>query len=253
MKKSTLVSRRALSVVRWSLLAVFCVAVLNACANRGMMVSTGTGGAGGDITGGSGGSGSGGDGTGGAGTGGDVGTGGVPVDSSVDSVDARDASGDRSCGTTATFTFEGGTQGARLGATGATKSITSSTTNHYCGTRALEIATGFSGTTGSTTKSEVFIDLATGQQNLTGKTITIHVAASPAPMPSAYLSLTLITGSGSIDLKPSIRPLTADWQTQSYDLAATDGGVMMVMSLDIQIFDTNGYNGSIFIDDIDIR
>ena len=265
MRKFTLVSRRARWLVRWarwSLLAVFCVAVLNACANRGMMTPTpsGTGGSGDDAgTGGTGGD----MGTGGSGggTGGIIGTGGSGggvVDSGpdtlADAVDARDATADHSCSPAAMFTFEAGVQGARLGAMqGGAKSITNSTADHYCGTRALEITTGFSGTSGNTTKGEVFIDLAAAQQNLTGKTITIHVAAVPEPMPSAYLSLTLTTGSGSIDLKPSIRQLTSDWQTQSYPLTGTDGGLMMVMNLDIQIFDTNGYSGKIYIDDIDIR
>ncbi len=258
MNKFSLVSPRVRLIARWSFLAVSCVAILNACANRGMMSPSGSGGTGGGQTG-SGGAGSGGDmGTGGTGSGGDMGTGGTPIDSNVDMMsmdapDARDVNNDHAC-PSATFTFESGTSGASLGTMqAAARSITSSTANHYCGTHALEISTTFTGTSGNTIKGEVFIDLMAAQQNLTGKTITIHVAAVPEPMPSAYLSLTLITGTGSIDLKPSVRPLTSDWQTQSYPLAGTDGGVMTVMRLDIQIFDTNGYNGKIYIDDIDIR
>ncbi|HVR60620.1 MAG TPA: hypothetical protein VMU50_01910, partial [Polyangia bacterium] len=90
------------------------MAVLTACANRGMTVNMGTGGASGDGSGGAGGGGdgTGGSGSGGSGSGGAIGTGGAPVvDSSADATDARDASADHSCSATAaTFNFESGVQ-----------------------------------------------------------------------------------------------------------------------------------------------
>jgi hypothetical protein len=264
MKNFSLLSRRSRRLARWLLLASFCAAIAGACANRGMMAvpSTGTGGNSGSGglpgTGGSmgtGGAGSGGDGSGGAGSGGD-GSGGAAVDAPpdlspmADAMDARDASTDHAC-PTATFTFESGTSGAHLGTMqAAAQSVTSSIANHYCGQHALEITTAFSGTSGNTTKAEVLIDLAAGQQNLANKMITIHVAAIPESMPSTYMALTLITGTGNNTLTPSIRPLTSDWQTQTYTAPAS---ATMVSSIDIQIFDTNNYVGKIYIDDLDIR
>ena len=155
-----------------------------------------------------------------------------------------------------TFTFESGTSGARLGTTTGTaaKSVTTSMTNRYCGQRSLEISTTFSAMTGPTTKGEVLIDLTGAQQNLSGKTITINVSAIPEPMTSAYVALTLTTSVGSMTLVPTIKPLTSDWTTQSYKLpAGADGGVMMVSTIAIQIFDFSNYDGKIYIDDLDIR
>jgi hypothetical protein len=251
-------------LVRLPVLLIFYIALPGACANRGMVVSADGGGSGG--TGGSGGAlgGSGGDSTGSGGSGGEAsggsgGGGGANVDTAPmmdaasDAKDVRDVSTDHAC-PTATFTFESG-MSAKLGTAGtAAKSITTSTGNRYCGQRSLEISTTFSGTLGPSTKGEVLIDLTGAQQNLVGKTITINVSAIPEPMPSAYVALTLMTGGRPVDLMPTIKPLTSDWTTQSYKLpAGADGGVMGVTTISIQIFDTNNYDGKIYIDDLDIR
>jgi hypothetical protein len=267
MKNFSLLSRRSRRLARWLLLASFWVGLASACANRGMMAapSTGAGGnsgsGGGGLAGtggstGTGGAGTGGDGTGGAGTGGD-GSGGAAVDAPADlspMADAMDASVDHPCPTpAATFTFESGTSGARLGTMqAAAQSVTISTANHYCGQHALEITTAFSGSSGNTTTAEVLIDLAANQQNLSGKMLTIHVSALPEPKPTTYMAVTLITSAGSMTLTPTIKPLTSDWQTTSYKVP-TAAATMMVSSIDIQIFDTNSYVGKIYIDDLDIR
>lgn len=210
--------------------------------------TTGTGdtGSGGDVTG-PGGAGSGVDGAGGSGSSIDTAPDVTPI------VDAQDGS-DRAC-PMATYTFETGTPIAHLGSMqAAATSVTNSTANHYCGQHALEITTAFSGTSGMTTIAGVQIDLTTaGQQNLSGKTITIHVSANPEPMPATYLALTLITGTtGNTTLMPFIRPLTSEWQAQSYKIA-TGTATMTVTSLAIQIFDIANYKGKIYIDDLDIR
>ncbi|HVR62506.1 MAG TPA: hypothetical protein VMU50_11430, partial [Polyangia bacterium] len=137
--------------------------------------------------------------------------------------------------------------------TGAAISVTSSTANHYCGQHSLEVTTTFIGTSGNTTKAEVLIDLPPNLQNLSGKTITIHVAAVPDAMPSAYLALTLRTAVGDMTISPSVRPLTGDWKTQTYEVPSNDGGTTMVTSLAFQMFDTNGYQGKLYIDDVDIH
>jgi hypothetical protein len=223
--------------------------------------STGTGGdsGSGGLTGtggstGTGGAGTGGGGSGGTGTGGD-GSGGTTVDAPADltpMADVMDVSTDHAC-PAATFTFESGTSGARLGTMqAAAQSVTVSTVNHYCGQHALEITTAFSGSSGNTTTAEVLIDLAANQQNLSGKMLTIHVSALPEPKPTTYMAVTLITSAGSMTLTPTIKPLTSDWQTESYKVP-TAMATTMVSSIDIQIFDTNNYLGKIYIDDLDIR
>jgi hypothetical protein len=232
-----------------------------ACANRGMNQSggdasvDGSGGRGTDGQG-SGGIGSGGMGSGGMGSGGAIDMATEPVDATdtADATDARDASTDHPC-TPADFTFEGATTSEHvttlpLPNINAVKSVAHSTVSRYCGTRSLELTTMFAPDT--TTKGEVVIDVPGPLQNLTGKTITVHVSASPPFDEPSYVAVTLITGGGFLTLTPTIRALTADWLTQDLPIP-NDTRVMMVTAIAIQVFDLKSYSGKIYIDDLDIR
>jgi hypothetical protein len=238
-----------------------------ACANRGMnhfvgdasVDGSGGVGAGGQGSGGtgSGGTGSGGMGSGGMGSGGAIDMASDPVDAADarDSADARDASTDHPCAP-ADFPFETTATSEHVTtfpppAINAVKNIGHSTMSRYCGMRSLELTTMFAP---DTTRGEVLIDVPVALQNLTGKTITVRVSASPPLEEPSYVAVTLVTASGFLTLSPTIRALTADWLTQDLTIPmGGDAGVMMVTSIAIQVFDLKSYSGKIYVDDLDIR
>jgi hypothetical protein len=230
-----------------------------ACANRGMSRAGDDGGAAGAGGTGPGDAGSGGAGLGGMGSGGAIDMAPPPIDASDsggnrDATDARDASADHSCTPAADFTYETTTTSEHvtpLTPDNAVKSIAHSTTAHYCGLRSLELTTLFAP---GNTKGEVLIDMPDTLQNVAGKTVTIHVSASPAPDVQSYVAVTLITASGYLTLMPTIRGLSTDWLTQDYMIPAdSDAGVMKVTGISIQVFDLKSYSGKIYIDDLAIR
>jgi len=237
------------------------------CANRGMHApdgdagSAGTAGRGGQSgtsgRGGAAGTGRGGAPTGTAGvggaTGGSSGTGGTGGGScNVAATDGGATGG--ACG--AMFNFESGVQGATL--TGSTqlafKSIAQAGGFTYCGTGALAITAMFTGNVGNSTKGEVLINLPGAPVNLTGKTITVHVASDPGCSSDLYLSMVVNTQSGPMYFSPpyQVRPITSMWQTGTVTVSV-DGGAMSALALSLQMFSSTGYQGTIYVDEIDIR
>jgi hypothetical protein len=242
-----------------------------ACANRGMVAPSDLAGSGGEEAGAGGNGGAGGKGgsTGGAGgkagaggaggtagaTGKGGGSGGSNVDASCSLVtDALFDHSTTTCG--AMFNFEGSTEKATLAAgSQAFTGVTQATTPHtYCGSGALAIAATFSGTTGVTTKGEVDIPLGVdgGTANLTGKTLTVHVSASPAACgEDLRFKVLLFTTTGS-PTAISLNSLTANYTTVSASLA-TVAGAGATNTLAIEAFSTSGYTGTIYVDEIDIK
>jgi hypothetical protein len=243
------------------------------CANRGMVTPselggsggalTGTGGGGGGAVGAGGIAGAGGKGgAAGAGAGGTAGAssgkgggGGANMDAGCSVV--TDASVDHSttvCG--AMFNFESGTEGATLLAgSQAFTSVTKGTTPHtYCGAGALAIAATFSGTTGPTTKGEVDIPLGVdgGTANLSGKTLTVHVSASPAACGEDLRFKVLLDTTTGSPTALSVNAVTANYTTVSMSLAAV-AGAAATNALAIQAFSVSGYTGTIYVDEIDLK
>jgi hypothetical protein len=247
------------------------------CANRGMVAPSELGGSGGALTGTGGAAGTGGatggasaGGTGGAGgkggaagagaggtagAGGKGGGGGSNMDAGCSVV--TDAAVDHSTtACSATFNFESGIQGATLlPGSQAFTSVTKATTPHtYCGAGALAIAATFSGTTGATTKGEVDIPLGVdgGSANLSGKTLTVRVSASPANCgEDLRFNVLLDTTTGS-PTALSLNAITANYATVSMSLA-TVAGAAAANALAIQAFSVSGYTGTIYVDEIDIK
>jgi hypothetical protein len=244
------------------------------CANRGMVAPselagsggalTGEAGAGGTVSvGGAGGAVSvGGKGGGAAGAGGTAGATGKGGGSGGSKVDAAcsittDALFDHSTTTCdAMFSFENGIEGATLlPGSQAFTSVTEGTTPHtYCGTGALAIAATFSGMTGPTTKGEVDIPLGVdgGTANLTAKTLTVHVSASPANCGESLRFTVLLDTTTGSPTALSLNAITGNYTTLSASLA-TIPGVGATNGLAIQAYSTSGYTGTIFVDEIDIR
>jgi hypothetical protein len=159
----------------------------------------------------------------------------------------------------ALFNFESGTQGATPASSaiqGAFKRVIQGTTpNTYCGAGSLAITASFSGTTGTSTKGEVDIPLGTdgGTANLAGKTVSVHVSANPACDAALKFNVSLNTTTGSSVIL-RIEPVTANWSTATVTLpAATDGGANSATALALQAFSFDGYVGTIYVDEIDIR
>jgi hypothetical protein len=249
------------------------------CANRGMVAPSEVGGSGGEVTGTGGAAGAGGaaggaggaagaggiggaGGKGGAGAGGMAGAGGKGGGSAGSNMDAgcsvvTDASVDHSttsCG--AMFNFESSIQGATLLAgSQAFTGVTKATTPHtYCGAGALAIAATFSGTTGATTKGEVDIPLGVdgGTANLSGKTLTVHVSASPAACGEDLRFKVLLDTTTGSPTALSLNAITANYATVSMSLA-TVAGAAATNALAIQAFSVSGYTGTIYVDEIDIK
>ena len=83
---------------------------------------------------------------------------------------------------------------------------------------------------------------------------TVHVAADPGCSSDLNLALVLNTQAGPVYFTPTfpIRPLTTAWKTGMVTLSA-DAGAMTALTLSLQAFSTSGYQGTIYIDEIDIR
>ena len=221
--------------------------------------TTATGGAGGKAGGGAGGAGgkAGSGGKGGTGGKGGVGGGGGAAIKDAGCSLLTDALVDHSTTTcNALFNFETGTEGATIpGSTQAAfTGVMKSSAQTYCGTGALAIAASFSGTSGNTTKGEVDLPLAVdaGTANLLGKTITVHVSANPACDSGLRFNVNLNTTTGtSVILR--IQPVTQNWSTASIKLSTPDGGVNSATTLVLQAFSIDGYVGTIYVDEVDIR
>ena len=250
---------------------------LSGCANRGMKPPSRDGGAGsgGTVDGGSrdGGGGRGGGGGGGGSIGGIGGTGGS-MGGGAGAGGRGGGAGSASCnitpndggtgtdagadgGTCATmFNFESGIHGATIntGSQLAFQSIARSGVYTFCGNGALAITSMFTGTMGTSIKGEVLIPLPGSPVDLTNKTITVRVAADPGCSSDLNLTLVLNTQTGPVFFMPTfpIRPLTAAWKTGMVTLTA-DAGAMTGLTLSLQAFSTTGYQGTIYIDEIDIR
>jgi hypothetical protein len=244
------------------------------CANRGMHApdagpggggnagtagrggqsgTTGRGGTGGAAPGGTGGGPTGTAGIGG--TGGATGTSGTSGTSggscSVAATDGGATGG--ACG--AMFNFETDIQGATINTgSSAFQSVAKSSAFTYCGSGALAITAMFSGTSGVTTKGEVLINLPGAPVDLTGKTITVHVASDPGCSTDLNLSLVLNTQAGPVYFTPAfpIRPVTNMWKTGTATVTAVAGSTA-ALALSLQAFSSTGYQGTIYVDEIDIR
>lgn len=236
-----------------------------ACANRGMhgpddggtgvagsVGGGGRGGKGGTTgTGGTSQAGTGGGPTGTAGTGGvSTGSGGASANCGLPA-DAGASGG--ACG--ATFNFETDVQGATINTgSSAFQGVAKSSAFTFCGSGALAITSMFSGTSGTTIKGEVLINLPGAPLDLTGKTITVHVAADPGCSADLNLSLVLNTQAGPVYFTPPfpIRPVTNMWKTGTATVPA-GGGATTALALSLQAFSSTGYQGTIYVDEIDIR
>ena len=264
------------------LACVLLVAIaLAGCANRGMKapgeVDAGNGGAvgaagrggggrgggGGGMAGSGGTGGSGGSATGTAGTGGSAaaGRGGNGGSASCNITPNNDAGTGSDAGVdggacSATFNFESTTHGAMIntGSQMAFQTIARSGAYTFCGNGALAITSMFSGTSGNSIKGEVIIPLPGAPVDLTNKTITVRVAADPGCSSDLNLALVLNTQAGPVYFTPTfpIRPLTTAWKTGMVTLSA-DAGAMTALTLSLQAFSTSGYQGTIYVDEIDIR
>jgi hypothetical protein len=230
---------------------LFAIGLL-ACANRGMH-APGDGGAAGTVAaGGRGGAAPGGTGGGPTGTAGMGGTGnGGNCNVAADAGAGGGASG--ACG--AMFNFEAGLQGATInGPSTGFKSVAQSGSFTFCGSGALAITAMFSGATGMGVKGEVVLNLPGAPLDLTNKTITVHVAADPGCSSDLYLAVVLNTQAGPIYFSPpfQVRPITNVWKTATATVQA-DAGSTSALYLSLQAFSSTGYQGTIYVDEIDIR
>jgi len=238
-----------------------------ACANRGMhapdrdggpgvggsVATAGRGGGGGTASGGRGGTAgaaTGTAGTGGAG-GGATGSGGTGGGSCNGAPDASAPGG--TCG--AMFNFESGAQNAMIN-TGSTAfmMVKQSSAATFCGSGALEITAQFSGTSGPSTKGEILINLPGAPLDVTGKTITVHVAANPGCSQDLNLSVVLNTTAGAIYFVPDfpILRVTNTWKTGTAVIPTVNGSTT-ALALSLQSTSQTNYVGTIYIDEIDIK
>jgi hypothetical protein len=251
------------TILKRAITAIFLLSTVGslACANRGMHAPDDGGTAGSNATAGRGGtSGRGGiggtaaqGGTSGAPTGtAGVGGGATGTAGSGVACDLPDGSASGgACGTM--FNFETGVQGATINpGSSAFTAIAASGAFTFCGSGALAIAATFSGTSGPTTKGEVLINLPGAPVDLTDKTITVHVASDPGCSTDLNLSLVLNTQAGPVYFTPAfpIRPVTNTWKTGT---ASVTTGATSALALSLQAFSSTGYEGTIYVDEIDIR
>jgi hypothetical protein len=232
--------------------AVLCLLLSAACANRGMHPPTdggSPGAAGTNAAAGRGGAG-GAAGTGGRAAGGTTGTGasgGMDAGCNGPNPNPVDAG---ACA--AKFNFESGIQGAALATNQAAfTSATLSGTDTFCGVGALAIAASFSGTSGTTTKGEVDLPIAAAEMDFTGKTVTVHFTAVPGCSADLGIAIALLTNEGQQIIIPTFRPVGNSWTTKSAP-ATADAGVTSVMQISIQAFSSTGYQGTIYIDEVDV-
>jgi len=155
----------------------------------------------------------------------------------------------------ALYNFESGIEGALIAGTGsAFQSLAKVTTPTYCGTGALAIAAHFSGTTGAAIKGEVDLPLGTdgGPLNLNGKTITVHISANPACDAGLKLTVAVIDASGSQQFPLRNVLVTANWTTARATLSA-DAGADSAIKIALDVSSIDGYVGTIYVDEVDIR
>jgi len=153
------------------------------------------------------------------------------------------------------FNFESSTQGAIINAgSTAFTAIARSSTFTFCGSGALAISATFIGTSGATVKGEVLINLPGAPVDLTNKTITVHAAADPGCSADLYLSLVVNTQVGPLYFTPAvqIRPVNNAWKTGTATVTA-DGGSTSALALSLQFISQTICQGTIYIDEIDIR
>jgi hypothetical protein len=152
------------------------------------------------------------------------------------------------------FSFETDTQGAMInsGSTAFT-GLMKSNSSTYCGAGALAINALFSGASGPSTKGEVLLNLPGAPVDLTGKTITIRFAADPGCSSDLDLSLVLNTQAGPMYFTQTfpIQGVTNNWTTAAVIVPA-GGGASTALALSLQVFSSTGYQGKIYIDEIDI-
>jgi len=147
----------------------------------------------------------------------------------------------------ATFNFETSVQGARLGATqGAFQTPVNGGALGYCG-KALAIPATF---TGPTDKGEIILPLGSdgGAVDLTGKTITISIAADPGC--DADLDVFLVVNTQSLPVMFPIPSVGGTWMRRTFT-PTTDVSASIALSL--QAFSITGYRGTLYIDEIDIK
>jgi hypothetical protein len=219
-----------------------------ACANRGMHPPTDAGGVGQAGTGGtSGGAGSAGTGAGNGGAGGSSGAGGTTAGCDVANPNTVDAG---PC--SALFNFESGIQGAAIAQNQmAFTEVKMSGANTFCGAGALAITASFSGMGGPTTKGEIDLPINNAPVDFTGKTITVHFTAVPGCSSDLGVAVALLTNGGQEVVLPPVRPVSNTWITRSVP-AVADGGVTSVISISIQAFSSTGYQGTIYVDEVDV-
>jgi hypothetical protein len=152
----------------------------------------------------------------------------------------------------ALFNFESGTQGAALAQNqSAFTGATMSAANTFCGAGALAIAASFSGTSGPTTKGEVDLPIDPADMDFTGKTVTVHFTAVPGCSSDLGIAVALLTNDGQQIVLPTFRPVGNSWTTKSVP-AVSDAGVTSVMQISIQAFSSTGYQGTIYVDEVDV-
>jgi hypothetical protein len=180
----------------------------------------------------------------------------------------------------ARFNFENGNlQGASInpvwkGITAIAARDVADGAKTFCGYGSLEITAAFShvdagadaGTGDPYVTGEVIIPLNSGMtaENLTGKTITVHVQAVPPDTQNdlAFYAL-LITSTTGYQTLPGypIKPInTNQFASKSTALAGADAGadagiagMNMVTRLSLELFSYRSYTGKIYVDEIDIR
>jgi hypothetical protein len=110
----------------------------------------------------------------------------------------------------------------------------------------------FSGTSGPSTKGEILLGLPGAPVDLTGKTITVHVASDPG-CSDLNLSLVLNTQAGPIYFTPtfSINPVTNSWNMGTATVPGTTGSTS-ALALSLQAYSSTNYQGTIYLDEIGI-
>jgi hypothetical protein len=89
---------------------------------------------------------------------------------------------------------------------------------------------------------------------MTGKTITVHVAADPGCAQNLNLSLVLNTQMGPIYFINDfpITGVTNVWKTGMTTVGAVNGSTT-ALALSLQVTSQSNYQGTIYLDEIDVR
>ena len=136
---------------------------------------------------------------------------------------------------------------------GAFGTPTRSNSITFCGAGALAIPANFATDAGSATTGDVVLPLPGAPVDLTGQSITVNVLANPGCSASLSLAVIIHTVTGD-RIFPVIRPLTASWQTMTYAVSsATGGDITQAMSISLHSTEFSGYQGTIYVDEIDLQ